>query len=92
MATAVRADVEEHRRQREARGIAARANDLAASDAPPVRSPEVTGFPHPLLAERGYPLVAARPAGGEYADSPVDPGIEFDLHRVLDGIERLVRG
>lgn len=52
----------------------------------------MTGFPHPLLAERSYPLVAARPAGGEYADSPVGTDIEFDPHRVLDGIERLVRG
>jgi len=75
-----------------ARSIAGLANDLAASEAPPVQSPEVTGFLYPLLAERGYPLLAAMLAGGEYADSPVEPDIEFGLTRILDGIEQLVRG
>jgi AcrR family transcriptional regulator len=73
-----------------ARSIAGLANDLAASDAPPVQSPEVTGFLYPLLAERGYPLVAAMLMGGEYADGPVEPDIEFGLNRILDGIEQLV--
>lgn len=73
-----------------ARSIAGLANDLAASEAPPVQSPAVTGFLYPLLAERGYPLVAAMLMGGEYADTPVDPDIEFGLTRILDGIEQLV--
>ncbi len=51
----------------------------------------MTGFLYPLLAERGYPLLAAMLAGGEYADSPVEPDVEFGLNRILDGIERLVR-
>jgi len=74
-----------------ARSIAGLANDLAASEAPPVQSPEVTGFLYPLLAERGYPLIAAMLMGGDYADSPVGPDIEFGLNRILDGIEQLVR-
>jgi AcrR family transcriptional regulator len=73
-----------------ARSIAGLANDLAASSAPPVQSVEVTGFLYPLLADRGYPLVAAMLMGGEYVDSPVDPDIEFGLTRILDGIEQLV--
>jgi hypothetical protein len=74
-----------------ARSIATLANDLAASDAAPVQSAEVTGFLYPLLAERGYPLVATMLAGGEYADTPIEPDIEFGLTRILDGIEQLVR-
>jgi hypothetical protein len=50
----------------------------------------VTGFLYPLLAERGYPLIAAMLVGGDYADSPVGPDIEFGLNRILDGIEQLV--
>jgi AcrR family transcriptional regulator len=75
-----------------ARSVAGLARDLAASDRTPVQSPEVVGFLYPLLAERGYPLVAGMLAGGEYVDSPADPDIEFGLNRILDGIDRLVEG
>lgn len=75
-----------------ARSIAGLANDLAASEAPPVQSPEVMGFLYPLLAERGYPLIATMLMGGEYADTPVDPDIEFGLRRILDGLQQLVDG
>lgn len=73
-----------------ARSAATLANDLAASDATPVQSAEVTAFLYPLLAGRGYPLIAEMLMGGEYADSPVDPDLEFGLTRTLDGIEQLV--
>lgn len=73
-----------------ARSIAGLARDLATSDRPPVQSPEVVGFLYPLLAERGYPLLAGMLMGGEYADSPAGPDVEFGLNRILDGIDRLV--
>lgn len=73
-----------------ARGIAGLARDLAASERTPVQSPEVVGFLYPLLAERGYPLVAEMLVGGEYTDSPAGPDIEFGLNRILDGIDRLI--
>jgi AcrR family transcriptional regulator len=73
-----------------ARSIAGLANDLAASEAPPVQSAEITGFLYPLLAERGFPLIAGMLMGGEYADSPVDPDIEFGLRRILDGLALLI--
>ncbi|TDV45619.1 TetR/AcrR family transcriptional regulator [Actinophytocola oryzae] len=75
-----------------ARSIAALARDLAASEASPVQSPEVVGFLYPLLAERGYPLLAGMLVSGAYADSPTGPDVEFGLARVLDGIARLVDG
>jgi hypothetical protein len=43
-----------------------------------------------LLADRGYPLIAEMLMGGEYADTPAGPDLEFGLTRILDGIERLV--
>jgi AcrR family transcriptional regulator len=73
-----------------ARSAAALAGDLTASDATPVQSAEVTAFLYPLLAERGYPLIAEMLTNGEYEDSPVGPDLEFGLIRTLDGIERLV--
>lgn len=73
-----------------ARSAATLAHDLATSDATPVQSAEVTAFLYPLLADRGYPLIAEMLMGGEYADSPVDPDLEFGLTRTLDGIEQLV--
>jgi AcrR family transcriptional regulator len=73
-----------------ARSTAALARDLAASEVPPVQSPEVVGFLYPLLAERGYPLLAEMLAGGQYADSPSGPDVEFGLTRILDGIALLV--
>lgn len=73
-----------------ARSAAGLANDLATSDAPPVQSAEVTAFLYPLLADRGYPLIAEMLMGGEYADTPAGPDLEFGLTRILDGIERLV--
>jgi AcrR family transcriptional regulator len=75
-----------------ARNIAGLARDLATSERTPVQSPEVVGFLYPLLAERGYPLVAGMLMGGDYADSPAGPDIEFGLNRILDGIDRLVVG
>jgi AcrR family transcriptional regulator len=75
-----------------ARSAAALANDLVASDATPVQSAEVTAFLYPLLADRGYPLIAQMLTHGEYADTPVDPDLEFGLIRTLDGIEQLVNG
>jgi len=73
-----------------ARSIAALANDMTASAATPVQSPEVVGFLYPLLAGRGYPRVADMLMGGVYADNPEGPDIEFGLVRILDGIERLI--
>jgi AcrR family transcriptional regulator len=75
-----------------ARSAAALANDIAASNATPVQSPEVTAFLYPLLTDRGYPLVAEMLMHGEYADTPVDPDLEFGLTRTLDGIEQFVDG
>ena len=72
-----------------ARSIAALARDLAESDRTPVQSPAVVSFLYPLLAERGYPLVADMLMGGDYVDT-AGLDIEFGLNRILDGIARLV--
>jgi AcrR family transcriptional regulator len=73
-----------------ARSIAALANDLATSESAPVQSAKVTGFLYPLLADRGYPLIAEMLQGGDYADNPAGPDVEFGLTRILDGMERLI--
>jgi AcrR family transcriptional regulator len=73
-----------------ARSSASLANDLSASPRTPVQSPAVVGFLYPLLAERGYPLLASMLRGGDYADSASGPDVEFGLERILAGIERLV--
>jgi len=73
-----------------ARSIASLANDITASPRTPVQSPAVVGFLYPLLAERGYPLVAGMLMGGDYADSASGPDFEFGLDRILAGIERLI--
>lgn len=73
-----------------ARSTAALARDLSRSAAAPVQSPEVVGFLYPLLAERGYPLLAAMLVGGDYAQRPTGPDVEFGLNRILDGIAGLV--
>jgi AcrR family transcriptional regulator len=73
-----------------ARSIAELANTITARPATPVQSVEVVGFLYPLLAERGYPLLAEMLAGGTYADTPTGPDIEFGLTRILTGIEQLI--
>jgi len=73
-----------------ARSIASLANDLAASPRAAVQSTEIAGFLYPLLAERGFPLLAEMLMGGVYAESPTGPDLEFGLTRILDGIEQLV--
>ncbi len=73
-----------------ARSTAALARDLSRSEAPPVQSQEVVGFLYPLLAGRGYPLLAEMLLGGDYAESPAGPDIEFGLTRILDGIAGLI--
>lgn len=58
----------------------------------PVQSAEMTGFLYPLLAERGYPILASMLARQEYADSSPEPDIEYGLNRILDGLAAQVAG
>jgi AcrR family transcriptional regulator len=58
----------------------------------PVQSAEMTGFLYPLLAERGYPILASMLAAQEYADSSPEPDIEYGLNRILDGLAAQVAG
>ncbi|MEV6646004.1 TetR/AcrR family transcriptional regulator C-terminal domain-containing protein [Amycolatopsis sp. NPDC051371] len=53
----------------------------------PERAEGVRAFLRPLLADGGYPHLAALTARGEY---PAPSGVDFGLDRVLDGIEGLL--
>ncbi|WP_291415911.1 TetR/AcrR family transcriptional regulator C-terminal domain-containing protein [Actinophytocola sp.] len=75
-----------------ARTTAALARDLDESPATPVQSAEVTGFLHPLLSERDFPVLAAMPAARQYADSSPEPDISYGLDRILDGLEARIAG
>jgi AcrR family transcriptional regulator len=49
----------------------------------PARAADVRAFLQPLLAERGYPRLAALASDGHY---PAEPSVDFGLDRLLDGI------
>jgi AcrR family transcriptional regulator len=72
-----------------ARSVAKLARDLRETTTPPVQSAAVASFLRPLLAERGYPILASMMSGGQYEDDDELPeaDVEFGLTRILDGIE-----
>lgn len=71
-----------------ARTTAERLRALADPDSAdtPERAADVRAFLQPLLAERGYPRLAALASGGHY---PAEPSVDFGLDRLLDGIAAL---
>ncbi|MDT8911873.1 TetR/AcrR family transcriptional regulator [Amycolatopsis sp. PS_44_ISF1] len=69
-----------------ARATAERGRALADPGSPE-RSAALRTFLQPLLAEHGYPRLAALAAGGQY---PAATTVEFGLDRVLDGITGLL--
>ncbi len=75
-----------------ARTSAGLARGLDEGPLTPVQSAEMTGFLYPLLAERGYPILARMIAAQEYADSSPEPDIEYGLNRILDGLAVRVAG
>lgn len=75
-----------------ARTSAGLARGLDEGPLTPVQSAEMTGFLYPLLAERGYPILARMLAAQEYADSSPEPDIEYGLNRILDGLAAQVAG
>lgn len=75
-----------------ARTSASLARGLDDGPLTPVQSAEMTGFLYPLLAERGYPILARMLAAQEYADSSPAPDIEYGLNRILDGLTAQVAG
>ncbi|SEO46685.1 TetR/AcrR family transcriptional regulator [Amycolatopsis saalfeldensis] len=63
-------------------------DDPHSADAPE-QAEELRAFLQPLLADRGYPRLAALAAAGRY---PAATTVEFGLDRVLDGIAGLLTG
>ncbi|WP_409185652.1 TetR/AcrR family transcriptional regulator [Amycolatopsis sp. VS8301801F10] len=74
-----------------ARGTAERLRAVADPDSAsfPGHAAGVRAFLHPLLADRGYPRVAALTAERQY---PAAADADFGLDRVLDGIAALLEG
>jgi hypothetical protein len=70
------------------------ARGLHESTTAPVQFAAGAAFLQPLLRERGYPIVAAITAGGQYenADKRPESDIDFGLGRILDGIDVLIAG
>jgi AcrR family transcriptional regulator len=73
-----------------ARSTANLVRDLRDSTSPPVQAEAVSEFLRPLLAERGYPIMAELMSGGDYEDGLGETDVDFGLKRILDGIEVLV--
>lgn len=74
-----------------ARSTASLIRGLAGNEASPAQASAVMEFLHPLLRDRGYPLLADLLASGAYQDGDdLDKEVEFGLDRILDGIDALV--
>jgi AcrR family transcriptional regulator len=66
---------------------------VQAAATPSVQSAAVLDFLLPRLRTQGFPVLAAMLSSGAYddTDTPTTDDVEFGLHRILDGIEALIR-